>query len=298
MEYQCSCCGGISKTKFYKSYSVLNKYRMVQAICKDCLIEIYKDLVNEYKSEDKALYRLCMLLDVYYDEKMVITCREKSKESGKDLPLEYMPKLSLKQYANKSFIDSNKMELNEKKIIENEDVKKEEKSTKKNKKSIVTPEMIQRWGDNRDENDYIFLEERFKMMCGTYDDKNISSVWQYQEIAENYLSIKKKRECGEDIDALKLLDSTSKLMNDCKMKATQIDTSEDDNACLGMFIKEVEQNEPIPEPLPFFKDVDGFKKYVTQWFIKPFARTLELDNDNYKEKTSNLEEGDPVADKN
>lgn len=278
MEYQCSCCGGISKTKFYKSYSVLNKYRMMQAICKDCLIEIYKDLVNEYKSEDKALYRLCMLLDVYYDEKMVVTCKEKSKESGKDLPLEYMPKLSLKQYANKSFIDSNKMELNEKKIAGNEDVKKEEKSTKKNKKSVVTPEMIQRWGDNLEENDYLFLEERFKMMCDTYDNKNIANIWQYQEIALNYLQIQKLRALDDEkstATAIKLMDSTSKMMNDCKMKSTQLDGSGDLDVNLpGIWAKRIQNEDPIPQAEGVFADVDRIQELFDNQFVKPMRRVL------------------------
>lgn len=278
MEYQCSCCAGISKTKFYKSYSVLNKHRGVQSICKDCLIEIYKDLVNEYKSEDKALYRLCMLLDVYYDEKMVITCKEKSKESGKDLPLEYMPKLSLKQYANKSFIDSNKMELNEKKIIENEDVKKEEKSTKKNKKAIVTPEMIQRWGDNLEENDYLFLEERFKMMCDTYDNKNIANIWQYQEIALNYLQIQKLRALDDEkstATAIKLMDSTSKMMNDCKMKSTQLDGSGDLDVNLpGIWAKRIQNEDPIPQAEGVFADVDRIQELFDNQFVKPMRRVL------------------------
>lgn len=278
MEYQCSCCGGISKTKFYKSYSALNKYRGMQAICKDCLIEIYKDLVNKYKSEDKALYRLCMLLDVYYDEKMVVTCKEKAKESGKDLPLEYMPKLSLKQYANKSFIDSDKMELNEKKIVENEDVKKEEKSTKKNKKSVVTPEMIQRWGENLEESDYLFLEERFKMMCDTYDNKNIANIWQYQEIALNYLQIQKLRALDDEkstATAIKLMDSTSKMMNDCKMKSTQLDGSGDLDVNLpGIWAKRIQNEDPIPQAEGVFADVDRIQELFDNQFVKPMRRVL------------------------
>ena len=278
MEYQCSCCGGISKTKFYKSYSVLNKYRGTQAICKDCLIEIYKNLVNKYKSENKALYRLCMLLDVYYDEKMVVTCKEKAKESGKDLPLEYMPKLSLKQYANKSFIDSDKMELNEKKIVETEDVKKEEKSTKKNKKTVVTPEMIQRWGDNREENDYLFLEERFKMMCDTYDNKNIANIWQYQEIALNYLQIQKLRALDDEkstATAIKLMDSTSKMMNDCKMKSTQLDGSGDLDVNLpGIWAKRIQNEDPIPQAEGVFADVDRIQELFDNQFVKPMRRVL------------------------
>lgn len=283
MEYQCSCCGGISKTKFYKSYSVLNKYRMVQAICKDCLIEIYKDLVNEYKSENKALYRLCMLLDVYYDEKRVVTCKEKAKESGKDLPLEYMPKLSLKQYANKSFIDSDKMELNEKKIVETEDVKKEEKSTKKNKKTVVTPEMIQRWGDNLEENDYIFLEETYKKMEETYDKTNPLSLITYKQIAKCYLEMEHADSAQEK---KQIYETISKMTGDCKIKASQ--QEKDENEAYTDFITMIEFDEPCEKPLSFFDDIDKCEKYFDRFVRNPLAISLELERiesmDDYTEE--------------
>lgn len=283
MEYQCSCCGGISKTKFYKSYSVLNKYRGMQAICKDCLIEIYKDLVNKYKSENKALYRLCMLLDVYYDEKMVVTCKEKAKESGKDLPLEYMPKLSLKQYANKSFIDSDKMELNEKKIVETEDVKKEEKSTKKNKKSIVTPEMIQRWGDNLEENDYLFLEEIYNKMEKTYDTSNPLSLITYKQIAKCYLEMERSDSAQEK---KQIYETISKMTGDCKIKASQ--QEKDENEAYTDFITMIEFEEPCEKSLSFFDDVDKCEKYFDRFVRNPLAISLELERiesmDDYTEE--------------
>lgn len=287
MEYQCSCCGGISKTKFYKSYSVLNKYRGMQAICKDCLIEIYKDLVNKYKSEDKALYRLCMLLDVYYDEKMVVTCKEKAKESGKDLPLEYMPKLSLKQYANKSFIDSDKIELNEKKIIENEDVKKEEKLTKKNKKTVVTPEMIQRWGDNLEENDYLFLEEIYNKMEKTYDTSNPLSLITYKQIAKCYLEMERSDSAQEK---KQIYETISKMTGDCKIKASQ--QEKDENEAYTDFITMIEFEEPCEKSLSFFDDIDKCEKYFDRFVRNPLAISLELERIESMDEYTEEFEGD------
>lgn len=285
--YQCSCCGGISKTKFYKSYSYLNKYRGIQSICKDCLVEIYKELVNTYKSEDKALYRLCMLLDVYYDEKVVNTCKEKSKESGKDLPLEYMPKLSLKQYANKSFIDSNKMELNEKKIIENENVKKEEKSTKKDKKAIVTPEMIQRWGDNLEENDYLFLEEIYNKMEKTYDTSNPLSLITYKQIAKCYLEMERSDSAQEK---KQIYETISKMTGDCKIKASQ--QEKDENEAYTDFITMIEFEEPCEKSLSFFDDVDKCEKYFDRFVRNPLAISLELERIESMDEYTEEFEGD------
>lgn len=288
MEYQCSCCGGVSKTKFYKSYSVLNKYRGVQGICKDCLIEIYKDLVNECKSEDKALYRLCMLLDVYYDEKMVVTCKEKSKESGKDLPLEYMPKLSLKQYANKSFIDSDKMNLDEKKSVKTEEnEKKEEKQTKKSKKSVVTPEMIQRWGENLEESDYLFLEETYKKMEETYDKTNPLSLITYKQIAKCYLEME---QAGSAQEKKHIYETISKMTGDCKIKASQ--QEKDDNEAYTDFITMIEFDEPCEKSLSFFEDIDKCEKYFNRFVRNPLAISLELEKIESMDEYTEEFEGD------
>lgn len=287
MEYQCSCCAGISKTKFYKSYSVLNKHRGVQSICKDCLVEIYKELVNDYKSEDKALYRLCMLLDVYYDEKVVNTCKEKAKENGKSLPLVYMPKLTLKQYADKSFIDSNKMNLDEKKIIENEDVKKEEKSTKKNRKSVVTPEMIQRWGDNLEENDYLFLEEIYNKMEKTYDTSNPLSLITYKQIAKCYLEMERSDSAQEK---KQIYETISKMTGDCKIKASQ--QEKDENEAYTDFITMIEFDEPCEKSLSFFDDVDKCEKYFDRFVRNPLAISLELERIESMDEYTEEFEGD------
>lgn len=277
MKYQCSHCGSISKTNFYKSNSILNKHRGVMSICKDCIPVMYGKYIDIYKSEEKALYSLCMLLDVYYDEKRVVTSKIEAKENNRDLSATYMSKASLKQYANKSFIDSCKMNLEDTKNIIVEDVKNEEKPKKK---SLVTPEMIQRWGSNREEDDYFFLEERFNMMCDTYDNKNIANIWQYQEIALNYLQIQKLRGMDDEkstATAVKLMDSTSKMMNDCKMKSTQIDGSDDTDANLpGMWTKRIQNTKPIPEATGIFADPDGIQKLFDNQFVKPMRRVMGI----------------------
>lgn len=289
----CTSCGSeLAKTNFYKSNSELYRYKNNLPICRDCLDDLYNKYYKEYDSEIKALFKLCLKLDSIFDRKLFDTSKEKHELKNTSLPIYYFSKMGLNQYKGKTFLDGDIIDIwtKGKVIVETKEVEED--------KFKVTKEMIQRWGKDKESEDYIYLEDRFNNMCDSYDTSNISNIWQYQEIALNYLQIQKLRILDDEksiATAIKLMDSTSKMMNDCKMKATQIDDSEDDNICFGNFIREIEMNEPIPEPLPFFKDVDGFKKYITDWFIKPFARTLDLDNDNYKVKDDS-EEGDVVAD--
>ena len=45
-------------------------------------------------------------------------------------------------------------------------------------------------------------------------------------------------------------------------------------ASFGMFMAQVEQIMPIPEPLPIFKDVNRIKKYFDVFFVRQIARML------------------------
>ena len=107
-------------------------------------------------------------------------------------------------------------------------------------------------------------------MLQSYDDKNPSSLYTYQEICMNYLMLRKDR--GNVQLQKSLQEINSKLQADCKMKLSQIDNSEDDNVAFGKFIDRIENYEPCDKKLPFFDDIDGIKKYIKKWFVQPFAR--------------------------
>ena len=81
----------------------------------------------------------------------------------------------------------------------------------------------------------------------------------------------------------KMMSTLSKLMGDGNIKPVQENTVSDDDASFGLFIKKIENEEPVPEPLEEFRDVDGFRKYIDEWFVKPFARIFDLDLGNTKE---------------
>ena len=61
----CSCCGEVKpELDYYLSYSRLNKARGRVAICKDCTLQLFEDLLRQYGSIEVAIYRICFYLDV------------------------------------------------------------------------------------------------------------------------------------------------------------------------------------------------------------------------------------------
>jgi hypothetical protein len=145
--------------------------------------------------------------------------------------------------------------------------------------------MLQRWGVGRPNEDYLFLQDKYETMCNTYDDRNPSSIWTYEQIALNFLDIKKEREKNNpNFTKIKTLQETnSKLMGDCKMKIAQIDNSEDESICFGTFIKQIEDYEPILTN-ERFSDYDKIYESWKDDFRDPFAQAMKLDVKSLKRK--------------
>ena len=113
---KCLNCGEEKnqKTGFYKSNSIIlkkNNERMV--ICRDCVQQIYSELVDEYNDCKFALYLLCRLLDVYFDSDLYTTVEQLVTNSDGSIVGIYMQKVnSLPQYSSKTFNDSKSLNEN------------------------------------------------------------------------------------------------------------------------------------------------------------------------------------------
>ena len=140
--------------------------------------------------------------------------------------------------------------------------------------------MIRRWGKGLDDEEYLYLEEKYQELIKVYDHRSPVQKMLYENMAKTQLEAEKSRKSGNLVAYEKMMSTLSKLMTDGNIKPVQESGVSDDDACFGQFINKIENEEPIPEPLDSFKDIDGFKKYVTEWFVKPFARVFELDSDS------------------
>lgn len=277
----CTCCGyEKEENEFVPSASFQNRQTKRLSICKTCCIELYDRKLLTYQDEKLALYRFCMELDLPYIKKLVDTTIQKKSSSNKSLGELYIAKLGLVQYRNKTFEDDMQFmnifgidedELQNMMYIDAEQLKEE---IKKENKQKITPEIIARWGSNLESEDYQFLEERYNTMLQSYEDKNPANLWTYQELCMNYLYLRKNR--GNPSAVKQIQEIISKLQGDCKMKQSQIDSSEDENACLGIFIDKIENYEPCDKALPFFADIDRIRTYIKRFFVQPFAREHDV----------------------
>jgi hypothetical protein len=280
----CTCCG-IEKplSEYYKSQSPMFKADGKAPICKDCMVAIYEENVQHYKSEEKALYKTLFSLDYYFDLKLSKRCLIDIYNTDKNMLKAYMSSINLIQYKGKTAKDSPPFNIFD---IPEEDFEKFElEELDLPEPILITKEMLARWGEGRPNEDYLFLQSKYETMCNTYDDRNPSSIWTYEQIALNFLDIKKEREKNNpNFTKIKTLQETnSKLMGDCKMKIAQIDNTEDESICFGTFIKQIEDYEPILTD-ERYNDYDNIYNSWKEDFREPFAQAMKLDVKSLKRK--------------
>lgn len=285
----CTRCGAekVPTTGFYLSHSLMykhNKGRM--PICKDCVVEKFRELKNEYNDDKKALYHLTMMLDVYFNEELVESAYKQCGDSTTNedgLVKIYFQKVnSLMQYKGKNSIQSDKLilDMNILNNLENQ-YKLDLEEKKKNKEiydDIVNdPDIIKRWGTGWKAEEYKELEEKYQEWMDHYEHDTLAQQKLFRELSELEVQKSKARMEGDKNAYKNLSELVSKKMSDANIKPAQKKIlGEEDGDVLGVMIREIENNQPIAECLPQFKDVDKIESLIVRTFLKPFARVYGL----------------------
>lgn len=280
----CNCCGEEKDlNEFYKSQSPMYKADGKCPICKGCMQDIYDENFQHYKDLEKALYKTLFSLDYYFDLKLSKRCLIDVYNTEKSILKAYMSSINLVQYKGKTAKDSPAFNIFD--IPEDDFQAFELEELEMKEPILITRDIIARWGDGKSNEDYMYLQDKYDTMCNTYDNRNPSNLWVYEQIALNFLDIKKEREkSNPNFTKIKTLqESNSKLMGDCKMKISQVDNSEDENVCFGTFIKQIEDYEPILTN-ERFEDYDNIYKSWKEDFREPFAQAMKLDAKSLKRK--------------
>lgn len=144
----------------------------------------------------------------------------------------------------------------------------------------VIPALVEKWQTTKD-TDVHFLEREFNRWAANRDVSDNSICVLIKEICYNQLALVKARQANDQ----KTIDSTTKrlqdLMGSANLKPVQ-DTSNagDGTISFGLFIKDVEETEPIPE-----WDMPDYMKDLSTWIIGQLGMMSDFSNatvDEYK----------------
>lgn len=148
-----------SLTQFYKTYSGLYSGTGHLPICKQCFAKLFNSYVEKYGDNRKAMQRICMAFDLYYDDSIFDTCND-----GTDAFIgNYIKRLNIVQYKGKTFdtaldkgFEFNN--LDKKKAISKSDEDNEEEVEE------IDPRDIEKWGIGFDNTDYGVLNSHYKLL--------------------------------------------------------------------------------------------------------------------------------------
>ena len=143
---------------------------------------------------------------------------------------------------------------------------------------VVTQDDLDFWGDNYSQEDYYFLTNTLNRYIESFGHatQSASTIDLVREICYTTLEIKKARTkektSPQDIDKLNI--RLSNLLGDAHMRPNQKKDSSSVGDSFGVFIERIENEEPIPDPLPEWTANDIFKE-VGQWIVGHIAKMLE-----------------------
>ena len=71
----CQCGNELPPNQFFKSSSSLFSGLGHMPICKGCLVREFKKYKIEYQNAQRAMQRLCMMFDIYFDAALFDACK-------------------------------------------------------------------------------------------------------------------------------------------------------------------------------------------------------------------------------
>lgn len=138
--------------------------------------------------------------------------------------------------------------------------------------------LISFWGKGLEIDDYLYLDNQYETLITSYECDSYAQEMLFQEIAHQRLTIKKNRESNKPVD--KEIKTLQDLLGSSNIKPVQeTGANAAEQATFGTLIKKYENEKPVPEPDPEWKDVDGIKKYIQVWFLGHLCRMLGIKNE-------------------
>lgn len=169
---------------------------------------------------------------------------------------------SLPQYKGKAFINS---------TMSDTDIYVDDENR------VARPDVKRIFGEGMTEADYLFLQDEYDdwMQRTPVDSKAQETI--IIQLCFNQLNLWKAQKAGRDTK--NLIDSFNSLLDSGHLKPKQnAGNAVADTLTFGQLIEKWENEKPIPEPDPEFRDVDNIGKYVRVWFFGHLCKAMGIRN--------------------
>lgn len=275
-DFYCCRCGKHYKRQkgnFPASQSTLYRgngsYLPICNNCLDGLLEHYKAALG---SESEAIKRICLKFDIYWNPN-IYTMVYKGNTSQSRIRA-YISKSNLMQFVGKTYDDTIDEDLDTE-IVKNVEPIYDEIG----EEVVVDQSIIQYWGTGFTPEMYIELEGRRNYWMSQYPEGTILNPGEegiLRQICNLEISINQDRAAGKPIE--KSVNALNTLFGSMNIKPSQKKEIGENYIPFGVEIARFEEGDPIPEPDPDFKDVDGLHHNILTWFLGSLCKTAGIKN--------------------
>ncbi len=281
IEYRCSKCGRV-ETKpmnFFKTYSPIFENNGFMPICKDCLAKLYNKYLLSFHDIHKAIKRICMAMDLYYNESIVDSCIKKSQASTPPIG-EYIKKLNLSGYKGKTFDNS----IDECFLFDLREDESLEKDLETKPISTIPDSVRGRWGYGFSDEDYKALEEHYRYLKKSNPDFDSNQEIFIMDLCQIKLQQSRAMMSGQIDDYIKLTESYRKTFSQAGLKTTQ-DSSASNDETWGEWMGIISKYTPEE----YYKDKDlysnfgNIEDYFNRFLLRPLRNLQYGTNERDKE---------------
>lgn len=266
-DYICAGCGKMKKKlDFFSSTNPIHLNGVIP-FCKECIKNMSYDDYGKF--DINRFKKMLMMVDKPYIEEFFNRAIEGEGETiGK-----YFQKIGMPAWKDKRYKDS------------------QEGLIKVNKESIPLQNeeddmaKILIWGGNYSVTEFEMLEDFYYKLITNYECNTPIQEALYRNLAKIQLNADRALN-NNDIEGFnKLMTLSSKLMTDANIKPNQENSANADSlGTYGLWVKHIENDEPIPKATPEFEDVDNIGNYFQNFLLKQLKKIFGLIN-AYDEKT-------------
>lgn len=282
-----------SVTQFYKSYSELYARTGYLPICKNCFNKLFNSYIQKYGDARKAMQRICMAFDLYYNDAIFDTC-----DDGTDAMLgNYIKRLNMNQYKGRTFSKSldegfefNKTSSHKKK--NNNSEKQEENKPTVDK---INPADIEKWGIGFDNVDYDILNSHYRLLKTANPNCDSNQEIFIIDLCYTKMQQMKAVREGRVDDYNKLTDSYRKSFTQAGLKTVK-DSNINEEFTIGVNVETIEKYTPAEyyKNKELYRDFDNIGDYINRFLLRPLRNLMHGTKDRDYEYYVKDEENEDV----
>ena len=272
--YKCCTCGKkYTKQSGNFSYSQSPLYKGNNSflpICNNCLENLVEQYTELLGSQNEAIKRVCLHWAIYFSESLLNST--KKIDANRSRIKNYVKNCNLFQNAGKTY-DTYLKEINSERIDTINDLEE----LKQDKEIKVSQKTIKFFGLGYTPEQYRFLQDQYDDWTHRHECRTKSQEEVFKNLCIAQLNIQIAQQTGGKVkDAM---DSFQNLLGTANLKPCQ--TNENalaDQNTFGTLIKKWENEKPISEPDPEWKDVDGIARYIHIYFLGHLCKMMGIKN--------------------